>query len=282
MAPIGSQNDRAQGRAWVKARRQDTPEAYFDFVSRFPENAHAPEARARQEDLAWRRRCEEDTLSGYESHLRAFAQGAHGEQARARIREIEAENRTVAESARRPLAGESGCRIWVEERLVRKPRKWQRVLVIAIHVSKGYSPTDAGPTIEGGYRSRGELRSLIERRVAETYRAVLPSVEGLRLDEVEVEVRHGVWFQRVDAYGRPLPPSQEDREARVIDRVLRDQGIRIQYLDGVGGESPTTLYRAGIRLEGGRGRDWARMGDEALRKAWVAYDSIGSIRVGGC
>jgi hypothetical protein len=274
--------DRAERRAWDRARRQHTPHAHFSFVSRFPESVHTQEATAQLEELDWREWSHDDTLSGYESYLDTYAHGTHDEQARARIEEIEAENRAVAQFVRELLPKESGCEVSVEEGFVHKQRrwKWERVLLIAIHVSMGHSPADAGPIVKGEYCSSYDLRRLVKHRVAEIFRAVLPSVGGLRLDEVEIAVCHGVRFQRVDAFGRALPPSQEELVLRGLDRVRSRQGVSALYRNGESG-SATTLYSAAIRVEAARGLDWASLSDDAIQKAWRAIDSVGSVRFRG-
>ncbi len=82
---------------WQKARETNTPEAYEQFLKKYPSGEFAAQAQAREKELTeerdWQKARDTDTLEGYQAFLKQYPEGKWTEEARIRV-----ENFTLAQT----------------------------------------------------------------------------------------------------------------------------------------------------------------------------------------
>ena len=92
---------------WQKARETNTPEAYEQFLKKYPSGEFAAQAQAREKELTeerdWQKARDTDTLEGYQAFLKQYPEGKWTEEARIRV-----ENFTLAQTPAERRAGRHG------------------------------------------------------------------------------------------------------------------------------------------------------------------------------
>lgn len=82
---------------WQKARETNTPEAYEQFLKKYPSGEFAAQAQARAKELVeerdWQKARDVDTLEAYQAFLKQYPEGKWTEEARIRV-----ENFTLAQT----------------------------------------------------------------------------------------------------------------------------------------------------------------------------------------
>jgi len=82
---------------WQKARETNTPEAYEQFLKKYPGGEFATQAQARAKELVeerdWQKARDADTLEAYQAFLKQYPEGKWTEEARIRV-----ENFTLAQT----------------------------------------------------------------------------------------------------------------------------------------------------------------------------------------
>jgi len=74
---------------WEAARKADTPEAYTQFLQRYPDGDFTAQARDRlaglKEESDWKAAATADNVQGYQQFLAQHPEGAHADEARIRV-----------------------------------------------------------------------------------------------------------------------------------------------------------------------------------------------------
>jgi hypothetical protein len=87
-------------KAWQMAGRDDTPTAYLEFLAKYPESAHASQARARMEDLkeikAWERAEFKNNEAGYQSFIEKYPESEYVASAETHLAEFQRDAEWVA------------------------------------------------------------------------------------------------------------------------------------------------------------------------------------------
>jgi len=82
---------------WQKARETNTPEAYEQFLKKYPSGEFTAQAQARDKELIeerdWQKARDADTLEAYQAFLKQYPEGKWTEEARIRV-----ENFTLAQT----------------------------------------------------------------------------------------------------------------------------------------------------------------------------------------
>ncbi|MGO9988355.1 MAG: SPOR domain-containing protein [Steroidobacteraceae bacterium] len=82
---------------WQKARETNTPEAYEQFLKKYPSGEFTAQAQARAKELVeerdWQKARDVDTLEAYQAFLKQYPEGKWTEEARIRV-----ENFTLAQT----------------------------------------------------------------------------------------------------------------------------------------------------------------------------------------
>ncbi len=82
---------------WQKARETNTPEAYEQFLKKYPSGEFTAQAEARAKELVeerdWQKARDVDTLEAYQAFLKQYPEGKWTEEARIRV-----ENLTLAQT----------------------------------------------------------------------------------------------------------------------------------------------------------------------------------------
>ncbi len=82
---------------WQKARETNTPEAYEQFLKKYPSGEFTAQAQARAKELVeerdWQKARDADTLEAYQAFLKQYPEGKWTEEARIRV-----ENFTLAQT----------------------------------------------------------------------------------------------------------------------------------------------------------------------------------------
>ena len=68
-----------------KAYQADTPEAYREFLKKYPTTEHRSEIQSRMDDAYWREAKEKDSVKGYEEYLSVMPTGKYTSKARSRM-----------------------------------------------------------------------------------------------------------------------------------------------------------------------------------------------------
>lgn len=78
---------------WLNVERMDTVEGYESYLKKFPEGAHAMDARRRlnilMDEAAWLEALKQNTVSGYETYLQDYPEGIFVDKARTRLNELQ-------------------------------------------------------------------------------------------------------------------------------------------------------------------------------------------------
>ena len=70
---------------WAKVQGEGTPEAYTEYLRKYPDGAHAGDARSWLDEAAWSEAKKAGTVEGYNGYLAAHGSGAHASEARERM-----------------------------------------------------------------------------------------------------------------------------------------------------------------------------------------------------
>lgn len=77
---------------WEAARKNDSVEAYGDFLKHYPDGDFVSQAKARlaelQQEEDWKTALAEDTAQGYQQFVERHPQGGHADEARIRVENL--------------------------------------------------------------------------------------------------------------------------------------------------------------------------------------------------
>ena len=95
---------------WEAARRADSPQAYTQFLQRYPDGDFTAQARARLTDLKqeadWKAATTTDTVQAYQGFLSQHPEGPHADEARIRV-----ENFSLAQAPVQSPAAVAAARV---------------------------------------------------------------------------------------------------------------------------------------------------------------------------
>ncbi len=91
--------------AWREAQRENTVQAYQDFLQKYPQSEFAAGATRKVEERAWQRAQQDDTAEGYRNFLSICPKSAFVTKAEKRIQVLERMAGTIAEMPQRVREG---------------------------------------------------------------------------------------------------------------------------------------------------------------------------------
>jgi hypothetical protein len=245
--------------AWRKACTQDILKSYVRFRTRFPTSVHVQDAGRRIEELDWLEVRERDEMIGYEFFMTRATDSALIKEARTRLKVIAAERQAIKDAARNMLP--RGIRGDISA-----PDSAAGVaLYISVHIL-GLDPDSDSPFFDRARATRHSMYEQAKQRLTQVYRALFPAVGSLPIDEVIVEIRHGI--RHVGIQGSHTSP-----DAAIPSKL----GVKVIW-DPQGGDSSTSIYSVSLSIEKAKELDWSSISDHAIQKAWkVLADRIATL-----